>query len=39
VLVAAWDAVAEAEAKALAEITLASLATRCRPTGDEMYYI
>jgi len=39
VLVAAWDSVAEAEAKALAEITLASLAARCRPTGDEMYYI
>lgn len=39
VLVAAWESVAEVEAKALGDITLASLAARCRPTGDEMYYI
>jgi len=39
VLAAAWESAAEAEAEALAEITLASLAARCKPTGDSMYYI
>lgn len=39
VLAAAWESAADAEAEALAEITLASLAARCKPTGDSMYYI
>jgi Rrf2 family transcriptional regulator, cysteine metabolism repressor len=39
VLAAAWEKAAEAEAEALAEITVASLAARCKPTGDSMYYI
>ena len=39
VLAAAWEKAAEAEAEALAEITIASLAARCKPTGDSMYYI
>jgi Rrf2 family protein len=39
VLASAWEAVAAAEMEALAEITLASLAARCKPTGDSMYYI
>ncbi len=39
VLAAAWETAAEAEAESLAEITLASLAARCKPTGDSMYYI
>jgi len=39
VLAVAWEKAADAEAEALAEITLASLAARCKPTGDSMYYI
>ena len=39
VLAAAWEKAAEAEAEALDEITIASLAARCKPTGDSMYYI
>jgi Rrf2 family protein len=39
VLASAWETVAAAEMEALAEITLASLAARCKPTGDSMYYI
>ena len=39
VLTVAWEKAAEAEAEALAEITVASLAARCKPTGDSMYYI
>lgn len=39
VLASAWDKAAEAEVEALAEITLASIAARCKPTGDSMYYI
>lgn len=39
VLAAAWEKAAEAEAEALAEITVASLAARCKPAGDSMYYI
>ena len=39
VLTVAWEKAAEAEAEALAEITVASLAARCKPTGDSMYFI
>ena len=39
VLAAAWEKAAEAEAEALAEITVATLAARCKLTGDSMYYI
>ncbi|MGI9176923.1 MAG: RrF2 family transcriptional regulator [Pirellulales bacterium] len=39
VLAAAWETAAEAEAESLAEITLASLAAKCRSAGDSMYYI
>lgn len=39
VLAVAWDAAAEAEAEALAGVTLASLAARCGRPGDPMYYI
>jgi len=39
VLAVAGEKASEAEAEALAEITVASLAARCKPTGDSMYYI
>ena len=39
VLAAAWHEAADAEAEALARITLAELAIRCRPTAGAMYYI
>ncbi|MBM4010654.1 MAG: RrF2 family transcriptional regulator [Planctomycetota bacterium] len=38
-LVSAWETVAEAESKALAAISIASLAAKCGPPGDSMYYI
>lgn len=39
VLAVAWETAAQAEAKALAGITLASLAARCGRPSDPMYYI
>jgi len=36
---AAWDAVALAEAEALAAVTIADLAARSREAGQAMYYI
>ena len=39
VLASAWETAADAEADALAGITLACLAARCGPAGDSMYYI
>ncbi|MFM7207295.1 MAG: RrF2 family transcriptional regulator [Planctomycetaceae bacterium] len=38
-LVSAWETIAAAEARALVEITVASLAARCGAPGDSMYYI
>lgn len=38
-LVSAWETVAEAESQALAGISVASLAAKCGPPGDSMYYI
>lgn len=38
-LASAWETVAAAESEALAGITVASLAARCGPPGDSMYYI
>ncbi|MFM9024088.1 MAG: RrF2 family transcriptional regulator [Planctomycetaceae bacterium] len=38
-LAAAWEAVAEAESRALAAISIASLASQCGPPGESMYHI
>lgn len=38
-LAAAWETVAEAESRALAAISVASLASQCGPPGDSMYHI
>jgi len=38
-LASAWETVAEAESAALAGITIASIAARCGPPNDSMYYI